>query len=151
MPLSEALSLGCELRLALQCELTEIEHARLALLEFLAPANLTGRTIYRLELILEEVLGNIIRHAFTSLPPAAIVLVATVAARDVVLTFEDRGKPFDPLDVPEPDRRTDTGATKVGGWGISLVRRFADRIYYERRDGRNLLEIRIALDRDATR
>ena len=143
--------MGTELRLALRCEPAEIERARLALLEFLAPAKLSDRTVYRLELILEEVLGNIIRHAFTGLSPTTIALVATVVARDVVLTFEDCGKPFDPVDAPEPDRPASTGATKVGGWGISLVRRFADRMHYQRRDGRNLLEIRIALDADATR
>jgi serine/threonine-protein kinase RsbW len=151
VPPIEALSLDPELRLALQCEPAEIERARLAVLEFLAPAKLPDRVIYRLELILEEILGNIIRYAFTGLSSATIALVATVVARDVVLTFEDCGKPFDPVDAPEPGRRAETGAGKVGGWGISLVRRFADRMYYQRRDGRNLLEIRIAMDADATR
>jgi len=146
----EALSLDTELRLALQCEPAEIERARLALLNFLAPAQLPDRTIYRVELVAEEILSNIIGYAFTGPPPATIALSAAVLARDVVLTFEDNGRPFDPVAAPEPTR-AEAHASKVGGWGISLVRRFADRMYYERRDGRNLLEIRIALDTDATR
>jgi|SRR5262245_37323739 len=146
MPPLEALSLDAELRLALQCEPAEIERARLALLEFLAPARLPDRTIYRVELIVEEILSNIIRYSFTGPSPPTIALAATVVGCDVVLSFEDCGKPFDPVDAPELARRAEPGGVKVGGWGISLVRRFADRMYYQRRDGRNLLEIRIALD-----
>jgi anti-sigma regulatory factor (Ser/Thr protein kinase) len=139
--------LETQLRLTLRDELEEIARARLALLQFLAPAKLPDRTIYRLELILEEVLGNIIRYAFTDASPPAIELVATVVAGDVVLTFEDNGKPFDPLGVPEPSRPADIAAARPGGWGISLVRKFADQVDYQWCDGRNRLEVRIVPDR----
>ena len=135
-----------QLRIFLRNELEEIGRARLALLQFLAPAKLPDRTIYRLELVLEEVLGNIIRYAFTESSPSAIELAATLVGGDVILTFEDSGKPFDPLNVPEPSRPPDIASAKVGGWGVSLVRKFADRLDYQRRDGRNRLEVRIAPD-----
>jgi anti-sigma regulatory factor (Ser/Thr protein kinase) len=133
-----------QLRIFLGNEPAEIGRARLALLQFLAPAKLPDRQIYRLELVLEELLGNIIRYAFTEPSPSAIELAVTLVGGDVILTFEDSGKPFDPLDVPEPSRPTDISAAKVGGRGLSLVRKFADRLDYQRRDGRNRLEVRIA-------
>jgi serine/threonine-protein kinase RsbW len=138
--------LSARLQIFLGNELEEIGRARLALLQFLAPAKLTDRQIYRLELVLEEVLGNIIRYGFTEFSPSAIELVVMLVGGDVVLTFEDSGKPFDPLDVPEPSRPTDIASAKVGGWGLSLVRKFADRLDYERRDGRNRLEVRVAAE-----
>jgi anti-sigma regulatory factor (Ser/Thr protein kinase) len=138
--------LAAPLRLALRNELDEIDRARLELLRFLAPAKLPDRTIYRLELVLEEILANIIRYAFSEASPSAIELAVTLTAGDVVLTFEDRGRPFDPLDVPEPSRPADIAAASPGGWGISLVRKFADGLHYQRRDGRNVLEVRIAPD-----
>ena len=146
MRLIEAPLLAAQLRLALRNELEEIGRARLALLQFLASAKLPDRTIYRLEVVLEEVLGNIIRYAFTEPSPSTIELTVTLAADAVVLTFEDSGKPFDLLSVPEPSRPRDISSTNVGGWGISLVRKFADGLHYQRRDGRNLLEVRIAPD-----
>jgi serine/threonine-protein kinase RsbW len=144
--LLEAPSLETQLRLTLRSELEEIGRARLMLLQFLASANLPDRTIYRIELVLEEILSNIIRYAFTESPTSAIELVVILAAGDIVLTFEDSGKPFDPLEVPEPSRPTDIATGKVGGWGVSLVRKFADRLDYQRRNGRNRLEVRIVPD-----
>ena len=135
-----------QLRILLRNELEEIGRARLALLQFLAPAKLPDRTIYRVELVLEEILGNIIRYAFTELSPSAIELAVTLVGGVVVLTFEDGGTPFNPLDAPEPTRPTDIANAKVGGWGLSLVRKFSDRLDYQRRDGRNRLEVRIAPD-----
>ena len=146
MPLVEAPLLEMQLRLALRSELEEIGRARLALLQFLAPAKLSDRTIYRVELVLEEVLGNIVRYAFTEPSHSAIDLAVTLAAGDVVLRFEDSGKPFDPLGVPEPSRPADIATAQAGGWGVSLVRKFADGLDYQRRDGRNRLEVRIAPD-----
>ena len=135
-----------QLRILLRNELEEIGRARLALLQFLAPAKLSDRTIYRVELVLEEILGNIIRYAFTEPSPSAIELAVTLVGGVVVLTFEDGGTPFNPLDAPEPTRPTDIANAKVGGWGLSLVRKFSDRLDYQRRDGRNRLEVRIAPD-----
>jgi len=144
--LLEAPSLETQLRLTLRSELTEIGRARLMLLQFLASAKLPDRTIYRIELVLEEILSNIVRYAFTESPTSTIELVVMLAAGDIVLTFEDNGKPFDPLGVPEPSRPTDIATANVGGWGVSLVRKFADRLDYQRRNGRNRLEVRIAPD-----
>ena len=134
------------LHLALRSELPEIGRARWALLQFLARENLPARTIYRLEVVLEEVLGNIIRYAFTEPSRSAIALTVMLVAGDVGLTSEDSGTPFDPRDVPEPSRPTDIGDAKVGRWGISLVRKLADGFHHQRRDERNLLEVRIAPD-----
>jgi serine/threonine-protein kinase RsbW len=144
--LLEAPSLETQLRLTLRSELTEIGRARLMLLQFLASAKLPDRTIYRIELVLEEILSNIVRYAFTESPTSTIELVVMLAAGDIVLTFEDSGKPFDPLEVPEPSHPKDIATAKVGGWGVSLVRKFADRLDYQRRNGRNRLEVRIAPD-----
>ena len=143
---ARAIYLDTDLRLTLQSELAEIDRARLALLRFLAPVELPERTIYRIELIVEEVLSNIVRHAFTESSESTIGFCARLSAGDVVIEFEDHGRQFNPLEAAELPRASQVSRTEVGGWGISLMRRFADGLRYERRDGRNLLEVRIAPD-----
>ena len=60
------------------------------------------------------------------------------------LRILDDGHPFDARQVPEPDPEQSLQDRQPGGWGISLVRRLARRMDYERRDGANVLTIEIA-------
>ena len=55
---------GPALRLQLASDRTALEPARLAVLDFLAPFSPSARTVYAIELVLEEVLTNEIKYAF---------------------------------------------------------------------------------------
>ena len=135
------------LRFTLGNHLAELERARRAVLEFVAPESLPARTVYRIELVLEEILTNIMRHSLRNAPTAEIALTVTSGSDGVTLTFEDPGPPFNPLEHAEPAAPASIDDARVGGWGISLVRGFADGLHYDRIEGRNALKVRIAADR----
>lgn len=95
--------------------------------------------LYRLNLAIAEGFTNAVRHAHQTLPrETTIDLDLTLWGDRLEIRIWDRGKPFDPdaLEEPEP------GTLQEGGYGWFLLRRLADRVVYERSaDGRNCLII----------
>jgi anti-sigma regulatory factor (Ser/Thr protein kinase) len=64
-----------------------------------------------------------------------------VADQILTVTVIDDGRPFDPLALPPPDLSLDIKDRPIGGLGIFLLRKLADEIHYEWRDGRNRLTL----------
>ena len=136
---------GPALRLHLANDRTALEPARLAVLDFLAPFSPSARTVYAVELVLEEVLTNEIKYAFDDTAEHPIELTVRLEPETVVLHFEDSGKAFDPLQASAPQAPTTVDDAPVGGLGLVLVRSFAASASYQRRDARNCLTIAVAL------
>jgi serine/threonine-protein kinase RsbW len=108
----------------------------------LEDAGLCGSARGHAELVFEEVVSNIIRHA------SASWLDVSVSSGDgsLVLAFEDDGAAFDPLTHPDPVLPDRLEEANVGGLGLFLVRKVAAALQYERtRDARNRLVVTIAV------
>jgi anti-sigma regulatory factor (Ser/Thr protein kinase) len=102
-----------------------------------------GRERSRVELVFEEVVTNIIRHGFDDTDIHQIHVAVTCDSRAVVLTFDDDGRPFDPLERPALVKPGSLAEAPIGGLGIALVRKMASAIGYERTPGGNRLEVTI--------
>jgi anti-sigma regulatory factor (Ser/Thr protein kinase) len=105
-------------------------------------AGVAGRARGRAELVFEEVVSNVLRHG------AARHIDVSVASGDnaLVLSFEDDGPPFDPLQQPGPVLPKSVEEANVGGLGLFLVRQVATTLRYDRtRDAKNRLIVTIAL------
>jgi serine/threonine-protein kinase RsbW len=85
-----------------------------------------------MDLCLEEVLSNVIRHGYAGQPGRPILVHFASSPRDGYFTFvvEDEAPLFDPLAVPEPPVPRSLDETRVGGNGIRLLRHFADALEY---------------------
>jgi anti-sigma regulatory factor (Ser/Thr protein kinase) len=136
-----------EVRLKLANTLSELPRISREVVEFLDDHSLSPRTAYALDLVLEEILANVVRYAFPDGGDHEIGLEVRVDPGRVVVTIEDGGIPFDPTAHPEPAVPEGIDSLEVGGRGISLVRKAASAMTYERRDGRNRLQV--MLDRGA--
>lgn len=139
------------LRLQLANDLSALEPARLAVVDYLLPHAPSPRAIYAVELVLEEVLSNQIKYAFSAdaehgagADPLLELTVWTEPGA-VMLQFEDNGAAFDPLQAAAPVAPTSIDVAPVGGLGVVLVRKFASSATYQRREGRNCLTIGVAL------
>ena len=120
-----------------------LDAARRGVIEFLAPHLPSERSIYAVELIVEEVLTNTFRYAYPAGDEHEIALAVAVCGEEIELRFVDDGAAFDPTQAPEPPPAT-LDTAKVGGLGIKLLRRFASSAAYERNSGRNCLTVRVA-------
>jgi len=112
---------------------------------------LPSSTSYAIQLCLEEAFTNIVRHGFADAGPCVngreqVRIAAEMVEGDVVLTIEDSGVPFNPLEyrsVVAPAGSIEDAV--VGGQGIRLMRRFAQQMDYEWRNDRNCLRLRFTV------
>jgi len=124
-----------------------IEAGRLALLSYLEPFGLDDRTISRIEVILEELVSNIVRHAADA---DTIGLEACCSDCTLQLVILDNGKAFNPLEAKEPERYTSLESATLGGQGIPLIKKLSQSVAYERVDGENRVCAVIAVKPQAT-
>ena len=109
--------------------ISAVEEGRLALLAYLGRFDIDAMVINRIEVILEEVVSNVVRHG----EGADFLRIRANCEGSVIrLTIEDNGTPFDPFAAPEPDSFTTVSEARLGGQGIPLVRRLSRSVHYER-------------------
>lgn len=93
--------------------------------------------VYRVTLVIEELVVNIINHGHDD---GVHDIEIAMASEPDALTVDiiDDGRPFDPLsDAPEPDLDSLLEDRPVGGLGIHLVRTMMDEVQYRREQDRN--------------
>lgn len=96
----------------------------------------------QIDVAIDELFGNIARYAYGEGSGFATVRVEfTEEPRAAVLTFLDRGVPFDPLQKKDPDISLSAEERGIGGLGIYMVKKTMDRMSYEYRNGQNILKI----------
>ena len=130
-----------EISLELENTLPAYESARERLEVLFRDGGVAPDTANELELIVEEVLVNIVNHAYPAPGEGRVQVDASVDASAVTLVFRDEGAPFDPLARDEPDIDAPFENRPIGGLGIFLTTELASRVMYERRDGSNVLTV----------
>ena len=96
-----------------------------------------------IDIALDEILANICHYAYAPGTGTVEVCVDHDAEnRMAVVTFRDRGVPFDPLQKEDPDTTLTAEQREIGGLGIFLVRKTMDAMKYRREGGSNVLTIR---------
>jgi serine/threonine-protein kinase RsbW len=120
----------------------EIEHLNRIVRQFGDLHEVPGRTLYAVNLALDEVVTNVVVHGFDN--PADQEVEARITVRDGIITaeVEDAGRPFNPLDAPAPDLNASLDERTVGGLGIHLVKSLMDRVEYRREGEKNVLTVR---------
>lgn len=82
----------------------------------------------------EEVLINVMNHAYPEGQPGPLVLRARVEPGALSVTVLDEGTPFSPGMAPAPDLATEWADRRVGGLGWHLVGKLMDEVRH-RSDG----------------
>jgi serine/threonine-protein kinase RsbW len=128
--------------LLLDNEPFEVSRAAAWLDDLLGNAGLSPRVIATLHVVLDEVLNNILNHAYADLESHQIEIRLTSGNAAVTLEFLDDGVPFDPTQhesAPPPRQDADV---RAGGLGLLFVRRLMDEVTFQRVDDRNHLTLR---------
>ncbi len=94
------------------------------------------KTMMKIEIIVDEICGNIVRYS-----GASFIRVSFNRDEDnsVTLTFTDDGMPYDPLSAKEPDISASLDDRPIGGLGVFIVKNIMDKLSYENKNGRNIL------------
>ena len=101
--------------------------------------------INAVDLALEEHLTNLLNYGFAEGRPPQILVHLEKRGENFMVEVSDNGKPFNPLDQPQPDVNQPLQDRPIGGLGIHLMRHFIDELTYRRQAGRNILTMRKGL------
>lgn len=105
----------------------------------------------QLTIALEEIYVNIAHYAYSKTDADGNVIPNTgtgpmklsidVSSEQVLMTFEDKGIPYNPLEKADPDITLSAEEREIGGLGIYMVKQSMDDVVYEHRDGKNILTL----------
>lgn len=91
----------------------------------------------QLLIVAEEVFINIASYAYEG---RGYCTVDVNYENDVLtLVFSDNGVKFDPLAKEDPNTKQKAEDRQIGGLGIFMVKNLMDKVYYEYKDGKNIL------------
>lgn len=109
--------------------------------EWFDKAKVPARTQNFVRLAIEEIATNWIKYGCIRSSEHAMIFDLRIVGDLLILECQDNGAPFDPLAFPDPENSLPLGERKPGGLGILLLRKMADRLSYEHRNGMNILRI----------
>lgn len=116
-----------------------------AFVEQFGASNLIARDdLLRLTLIVEELFTNTIVHGHRGDSEATIGIGLGATPEVLLLQFEDSAPPFDPLqwlDASAPDLDAGPAERPIGGLGVHLVVRLAQRVDHAHVGGVNRLRL----------
>ena len=97
----------------------------------------------QIDIAIDELFGNIAHYAYNPETGNATVRVEVInEPLSVVITFIDKGVPYDPLKNEDPDITLSAEERSIGGLGIYMVKKSMDEITYTYKDGQNILSIK---------
>lgn len=98
------------------------------------------KIIMRMNVVLDEILGNIINYAYPD-KEGDVLFCMDMEDNNLKLRFEDSGIPYDPLAKEDPDITLSAEEREIGGLGILISKKMTDKIVYAYEDGKNKLTI----------
>ena len=118
-----------------------IEPASRTAQDWLRQRGLPPNLCYLVNLAIEELVTNCVKHAYDDAAQHVIEFVLSITERTLTIIAVDDGREFDPSSVPSPDMSQPLSRRPIGGLGIHLLREMMDSMSYERRDGKNRLTL----------
>jgi serine/threonine-protein kinase RsbW len=123
-------------------QLGEIERLGQVVTEFAQHHHWSPQALFEVNVSLEEILTNVISYGYEDNREHEIILRLAFADGEMTAEIEDDGRPFNPLEMTEPDINKPLDERQVGGLGIYLVRKFMTNLAYQRHEGKNRLTLK---------
>lgn len=97
----------------------------------------------QIDIAIDELFSNIARYAYApNVGEATVRVESSDDPLTVIITFIDKGIPYNPLEKEDPDTTLSADDRQIGGLGIYMVKKSMDSMEYEYRNGQNILSIK---------
>ncbi|MDY6846717.1 MAG: ATP-binding protein [Chloroflexota bacterium] len=87
--------------------------------------------VYAIQTAVDEACSNIIDHAYRGEDLGTIIIKVNEKENSLHIVLRDKGKPFDPNDVPQPNINSSLENRKERGLGIFFMRNLMDQVIFE--------------------
>jgi anti-sigma regulatory factor (Ser/Thr protein kinase) len=104
---------------------------------------LPERVVFKLDMVLNEALPNIMSYAFSDELTHDIVIRLENGNDHVILEITDDGIEFNPFSQEVVQESQPLEFAPIGGRGISLINYFTDEQEYHRHNHTNMMRVRI--------
>ena len=91
---------------------------------------LDEKSVYAVQLAVDEAFTNIIEHAFGGECQESIECICQCTPAALEITLIDCGKPFNPNSVPDPDLVSDLEDRQIGGLGLYFMHKMMDEVWF---------------------
>jgi anti-sigma regulatory factor (Ser/Thr protein kinase) len=123
-------------------ELHELASLMNANTNFLEDHDVDAQAVYRINLALEEMITNIIRHGYDDYESHEIKVSIEILENEIEGVIEDDGHEFNPVEQERKAEPSSLSERKIGGLGIHLIKKMLDHIDYRRENEKNILKVR---------
>jgi anti-sigma regulatory factor (Ser/Thr protein kinase) len=113
---------------------------------FLHDRQIPDTIINKLLLCVDELITNIIAHAYGDKEEHAVLLECRILDDKIELELRDDGIAFDPTTQTRPNTKLSLENRDIGGLGIHLVMTLMDKVEYQREGDYNVLKLTKKLD-----
>ncbi|MCF7790972.1 MAG: ATP-binding protein [Victivallales bacterium] len=138
-----------ELKFSIKNNVEDLEEMNFTVKGFLEAYDVIDNTIFKVNLILEELVTNIIKYGFKGKAEVHDILIYLSLKKcegQIYIRIEDTGDEFNPLYAPAPETELPLENIKVGGLGLHLVKNIISNIVYQRFDNRNIQQLWLKRD-----
>jgi anti-sigma regulatory factor (Ser/Thr protein kinase) len=106
--------------------------------------------LHDVQLVVEELVTNVLRHGVPQDGPHRVALEIDVAGDVIRLAVEDNCQEFDPTAAIPPSLGSSLEDRPTGSYGLRIVRRLVNGLTYRRLPAGNRVEATIPLDGPAS-
>ena len=103
---------------------------------------LSKKSIFQINLALDELFTNIVSYGFKDDETHRIKFALTAEDGTIIIRIEDSGIPFDPASPQTSKAQPPVENCQIGGLGLHLVKKMMDDVVYERCDDRNIITMK---------
>ncbi len=103
--------------------------------------NSDKKEIFKINLLIEEIVVNIIKYAFKDKKKGRIDTETEVIGDKILLKILDNGIPFNLLEAKEPDINASLENRKPGGLGIFFVKQMVTQLEYSYQNNKNCISL----------
>ncbi len=96
---------------------------------------------FKINLLIEEIVVNIINYAFENKKKGSIDIEVDKVGEKIFLNIFDDGIPFNLLEAKEPDIKAPLEDRKPGGLGIFFVKQMATQLEYSYQNKLNCISL----------
>lgn len=101
--------------------------------------NIKSSEINQVNLAVEEIFVNIANYAYQGKDGTCKLSIEFKNPKELELTFEDNGTPFNPLENKDPDISLSADERDIGGLGIFITKKIMDDVTYKYESNKNIL------------
>ncbi len=98
--------------------------------ELARQAKLGEQAVYCYRLAIDEACANIIEHAYANSPHGEIKVVIQADDGVCKVRLTDFGEPYDPSQIPQPQKTASIEEVRPGGLGLHLIHHVMDEVHY---------------------